>query len=158
VRKCQFCGNSGGCRQVLIRGQENRIWSKMSSTKEIKETNKDIGKSKVGLTEIHEWNMELRNNNFCMDEHNADVRMKKVEEIEKSEAKGREGRDRENAERERTNQERERANEKRERTNDIRELANDEKECTNKDKEIANDKREKTKDENFLGRRKSNKI
>jgi hypothetical protein len=120
----------------------------MSSKKEIKEPKKKIEQRKVGSTEIYEWNMELRTNNICMDEHNADVRMKKVEDIEKSEAQGRQDRDRENEERERTNRERERANGERERTNNIRELANDEKECTNKDREMANDENGRTKDEN----------
>jgi hypothetical protein len=137
----------------------------MSSTKVTKETKLEIEKSKVGSTEIHEWNMELRTNNVCMDEHNADVRMKKVGEIEKDEAQGRQDRDRANAERERTILEREntivareRANEDREWTNNIRELACDERECSNKDREMANDKRERTKDEIVHGRRKSNKI
>ena len=136
----------------------------MSSTKVTKETKLEIEKSKVGSTEIHEWNMELRTNNVCMDEHNSDVRMKKVEEIDKDEAQGRQDRARENAERERTNLEREntneareKANEERERTNNIREFACDERECSNKDRKMANDKRERTKDESVPGRRKSNK-
>ena len=133
----------------------------MSSTKETNETKLETEKSKVGSTEIHEWHMELRTNNICMEEHNSDVRMKKVEEIETSEAQGRQDRDSANEKRERTNLEREKtniANEKRERTNVVRELACDEKEWKNKDREMENDKREPTNDENVLGRRKSIQI
>jgi hypothetical protein len=141
------------------------IWCEMSSTKVTKETKLEIEKSKVGSTEIHEWHMELRTNNVCMDERNADVRMKKVEEIEKDEAQGRQDRERGNAERERTNLEREttnvareRANEEREMSNNIRELACDERECTYKDRKMPEDKREPIKDENVPGRRRSNRI
>ena len=73
---------------------------------------------------MHEWNIELRTNNICMDEHNADVRMKKVEEIEKDEAQGRQDRERGNAERERTNLGIENTNVARERANEEREKKN----------------------------------
>ena len=136
----------------------------MSSTKENNEASIEKEKSKFGSTEIHEWHMELRTNNICMDEHNVDVKMKKIEAFEKIEAQERQDRDMAYAERERTNLEREntnvvreRANEERERTNNIRELANDEKECTNKDREMANDKNGRTKDENDLDTGKFNK-
>ena len=137
----------------------------MSSTKGNNEASIEKEKSKFGSTEIHEWHMELRTNDICMDEHNVEVKMKKIEAFEKREAQERQDGDRANAERERTNLgientnvARERANEERERSNNIRELACDERECTYKDRKMAEDKREPTKDENVPGRRKSNRI
>ena len=50
--------------------------------------------------EIQEWNMELRSNNICMDGHNADVRMKKIEDLEKGEDQRRQDRDKSIEERE----------------------------------------------------------
>ena len=49
--------------------------------------NKENKENTVGLTEkeIQKWNMELRRNNICMDEHNADMRMKKIKESEENE-------------------------------------------------------------------------
>ena len=44
--------------------------------------------------------MELRLNNICMDEHNADVRKKKIEYLEKDEAQRRQDRDKSIEERE----------------------------------------------------------
>ena len=100
--------------------------------------------------EIQEWNMELRSNNICMDGHNADVRMKKIEDLEKGEDQRRQDRDKSIEERDRNNEEKdkthiaiEKANEDREWTNSLRELANDEIEVTNKDRERANDERER---------------
>ena len=123
----------------------------MSSTKENNVPSIEKEKSKFGSTEIREWHMELRTNNICIDEHNVDVKMKKIEAFEKREAQGRQDRDGANAEkektnlyRENTNVARERVNEEREMTNNIRELANDEKECTIKDREIANYEKECT--------------
>ena len=122
-------------------------------------------KSKVGPTEmeIHEWHMELRTNNVCMDEHTSEVRMEKIKNLEKCEAQRRQDidrisqeRDRVSEERDRTNTEKQRANAEKERTitareqvnderensNKLRESANVEREEINKDREIANDKRE----------------
>ena len=65
------------------------IWFDMFSTKEKDETNTAVKMNKVGLTEIHEWTMEMRTNNICMDKHNVDVKMKKIEECEKIEAQRR---------------------------------------------------------------------
>jgi hypothetical protein len=131
----------------------------MSSTKEHDKVSIEKEKSKFGSTDVYEWHMELRTNNMCMNEHNVDVKMKKIEAFEKSEAQERQDRDMAYAERERTNLEREntnlvreRANEERERTNNIREMANDEKECTNKDREIANDKHRRRKDDLDTGK------
>ena len=49
----------------------------MCSTSGKNEINKAV--KKIGFTEIHEWNIELRTNNECMDEHNVDVKKKKIE-------------------------------------------------------------------------------
>ena len=83
-------------------------------------------KSSAGRTEmdIQEWNMELRTNNICMDEHNADVRMKKIEGLEKCEAQRRHDRDKSVEERERNDNEKDRANIARERANEDREWTN----------------------------------
>ena len=53
----------------------------MSSTKGNNEASIEKEKSKFGSTEIHEWHMELHTNNICMDEHNADVRLKKLRRV-----------------------------------------------------------------------------
>ena len=129
----------------------------MCSTSGNNETNKAV--KKVGITEIHLWNMELRTNNVCMDEHNVDVKKKKIEEFEKIGVQRRqdrvsanEQRERAYQEKEKTNDGREQENEQGERTNISRELANDERERRNKNREKANDKREITKDHNELVR------
>jgi hypothetical protein len=105
---------------------------------------------KAGQPEIQAWNMQVKSNNICMDEHNADVRMKKIEDLEKAEALRRHDRDKSIEERERNNKDKDRthiaiekANEDREWTNSLRELANDEIEVTNKDRERVNDERER---------------
>jgi hypothetical protein len=95
--------------------------------------------------EIQEWNIKLRSNNICMDEHISDVRMKKIEDLEKSEAQKRQDRDKSNEERERKNIEK--VNEDREWTNNLREVANDQRECKNKDREKANGEREWTNED-----------
>ena len=93
----------------------------MSSTRENNEASKEKETSKFGKTEIHEWHMELRTNNICMDEQNVEVKIKNFEAFKKTEAQGRQDRDRAYAERERTNIERENTNAARERANAERE-------------------------------------
>ena len=67
--------------------------------------------------EVQAWNMELRSNNICMDEHNADVRMKKIEGLEKCEAQRRDEREKSIEERERNDKEKDRSYIARERAN-----------------------------------------
>ena len=80
-------------------------------------------KNNVGPTEmeIQEWNMELRTNNVCMDEHTSNVRMEKIKRMENCESQRRQDINR-------ISEERDRMNEKRERTNIARENANDKRE------------------------------
>ena len=101
-------------------------------------------KSKVGLTEmeIQEWNMELRTNNVCLDEHTSDVMMEKIKELEKWDAQKRHDRDRINQERAMVSQERHRTNTEKERTYTSREQANEQRENANKLRESANVERE----------------
>ena len=56
---------------------------------------------KAGRTEIQAWNMQLMSNNICLDEHNADMRMKKIEDLEKVEALRKHDRDKSIEERDR---------------------------------------------------------
>jgi hypothetical protein len=58
--------------------------------------------------EINEWNMELRRNNICMDEHNVDIRMQKIKESEKIKTQRVKARKKMSEEREQINVEKER--------------------------------------------------
>jgi dTDP-4-amino-4,6-dideoxygalactose transaminase len=121
-----------------------------------------LDRNKSGPTEMEfqEWNMELRGNNVCMDEHNCDVRLEKIKDLENCEAQRRQDRETFTQERNRVSEERdrtrERANEEKETTytareeendqrenvNRLRELENVKREGSNKTRELANDKRE----------------
>ena len=85
--------------------------------------------------DIVDWNLELRTNNICMDEHNTDQRKKKFEYLEKCEYQRRQT-DRQ------TSEERERENDEREKQNDVREMSNHDRELKNRERERVNDERE----------------
>ena len=99
--------------------------------------------------DIVDWNLELRTNIVCMDEHNTDQRKKKFEELEKFEYQRRQAREKTSDDRERANVEKERTNTymaaqnvKREKQNDVREMSNHDRELKNRKRERVNDERE----------------
>ena len=52
---------------------------------DILETEDEKNKTFMTKMDIVDWNIELRTNNMCMDEQNADERKKKIEGFEKDE-------------------------------------------------------------------------
>ena len=93
-------------------------------------------------TDIADWNIELRTNNMCMDEQNADERKKRFEGIERVEVQRRQERDKTSDDRERANMEKEKTITDRESISAEKERTNVDIEAKHADREWMNDVRE----------------